>query len=152
MNYETLHKKAVPSAEEFIRFQTTGTVGRSVATLVIPEGMEGKLGYQSRVGSDSFLLAYADGRCDQSGEAPWIAMGPNLPITRLHPGIWKFWTFNETRGWFEDIFAKFIPSDRSVGTIRIKTIPKKGSRMQSRISYEIRLVSSEHPSGDHQTT
>jgi len=152
MNHETIHKQDVASAEEFIRFQTTGAVGKSVATLVIPEGMEGRLGYQSRIGSDSFLLAYANGRCDQSGEAPWIAMGPHIPITRLHPGIWKFWTFNETRGWFENILAIFMPSDRFIGTIRIKTIPKEGSRMQSRISYEIRLTSSENQNGDRPAT
>ncbi|NOY52411.1 MAG: hypothetical protein GXP58_02190 [Deltaproteobacteria bacterium] len=141
MNSETIHKKPVPSAENFIRFQTTGMVGRSVATLVIPEGMEGNLEYESRVGSDSFLLAYADGRCDQSGETPWIAMGPNLPVTRLHPGIWKFWIFNESHGWFENVLARFIPSDRSVGTILIKTTPKEGSRIQSRIFYQIHLIS-----------
>ncbi len=141
MNSKPTQKKPVPSAENFIRFQTTGTVGRSVATLVIPEGMEGKLIYQSRIGSDSFLLAYADGRCDQSGEAPWIALGPNLPITRLHPGIWKFWIFNENRGGFENVLARFIPSDRSVGSILIETTPEKENPMKSLIFYEIRLIS-----------
>jgi len=149
MNYETMQKNAVPSAEDFIRFQTTGTVGRSVATLVIPEGVQGKLCYQSRIGSDSFLLAYADGRCDQSGEAPWIALGPNLPVTRLHPGIWKFWVFNETQGWFENIIAEFIPSEGinfpiiSVGTIQLKTLPRGPRKAKDRVFYKIRLISSE---------
>jgi len=133
---------------DFIRFQTTGTVGRSVATIVIPEGMEGKLCFQFKTGHDAFLLAYADGKRDQSGDSPWIAIEKSIPIPRLYPGIWKFWAFNESRGWFEDIVTKFIPSTRAVGTIRLKTTPRNISRGVSRISYEIRLVVPDESSHD----
>lgn len=114
--------------------------------IAVSKGSQGEIRLVSKHGRDSFRFMCTDeysGKVRRIGDASILSQDGRRPLYLLAPGTWSISAYNETRGFFEKVTRRFIPSDKNAGKFLLEVTSGSSADNETRVVFEVRLTREE---------